>query len=64
MPWYPAEQWIDICPWRNIPLEIKPVPPPIKHMKHVKDMAKGRKSISRIDAHRPRTAINTAQQWK
>ena len=48
----PAKPWVDISPWRNLPLDIRPVPPPIKHMKHVKYMAANRKSISILDASR------------
>lgn len=46
MTWYPAERWLNISPWRNLPLDIRPVPPPIKHLSYVKDMAKNRKPIS------------------
>jgi hypothetical protein len=41
----PAKPWVDISPWRNLPLDVMPIPPPIKHMKHVRDMAKNRKPL-------------------
>ena len=39
-------RWINICPYKNGRSPFLPVPPPVKHMKHVKDMAKDRKPIS------------------
>lgn len=50
MTWYPAERWLNISPWRNLPLDIRPVPPPIKHLSYVKDMAKNRKPL--VDVNR------------
>lgn len=38
-------RWIDICPYKTCRSKFLPVPPPVKHMKHVKDMAKDRPSI-------------------
>jgi hypothetical protein len=39
------EFWVNICPYPG-KRDILPVPPPVKHMPHVKDMAKDRKPIS------------------
>ena len=39
------ERWINICPYAG-KKDIRPPPPPIKHMAHVKDMAKNRTPIS------------------
>lgn len=64
MSWYPSEPWVDISPWRIVPLPIRPVPPPIKHMRYVKDMTKNRKSICRIDAPRPRPEVDTRRRWR
>ncbi len=58
MKWYPAERWLDISPWRNLPLDIRPVPPPIKHMSHVKNMTKNRKSIFKVDENRRGAGVN------
>ena len=46
MPMYP--RWINICPYPGTK-DVKPVPPPVKHLKHVKDMAKNRKPIVDVD---------------
>jgi len=45
MPWYNIERWIHICPYPG-KKDIRPVPPPITHLPHVKNMAKNRKPIS------------------
>jgi len=39
------ECWIKVCPYPG-KRDIRPPPPPVKHMPHVKDMAKDRKPIS------------------
>lgn len=41
-------RWINICPYPGTK-DVKPVPPPVKHLKHVKDMAKNRKPIVDVD---------------
>jgi hypothetical protein len=46
------EEWVNPCPYPG-KRDIVPIPPPIKHMRHVKDMAKNRKPI--IDVNRRRT---------
>lgn len=51
MPWYPANEWVKICPYPGYKPP-QPLPPPVKHMKHVKDMAVNRKPISRLDVTR------------
>ena len=38
-------RWINICPYPG-KQEIKPVPPPVKHMRNVKHMVKNRIPIS------------------
>lgn len=51
MPWYPEKEWVKLCPYPGY----KPPQPllaPVKHMKHVKDMAPNRKSIYDLDAYR------------
>lgn len=39
------KQWIKVCPYPG-KHDIRPPPPPIKHMSHVKNMARDRQSIS------------------
>jgi hypothetical protein len=38
------EQWINPCPYPG-KKNIMPIPVPVKHMKHVNDMAKDRKPL-------------------
>jgi hypothetical protein len=42
-------RWINICPYPG-KREIRPVPPPVKHLSLVKDMGKNRKPL--IDVNR------------
>jgi hypothetical protein len=49
MPMYDKKQWINICPYAG-KRDIRPPPPPVKHMAHVKDMAKNRKPL--VDVNR------------
>lgn len=45
MPLCYKERWVNICPYEG-KKDIRPPPPPVKHMNHVKDMAKNRIPIS------------------
>ncbi len=44
MPFVVRERWINICPYPG-KKDITPIPLPVKHMAHVKNMAKYRKPI-------------------
>ena len=46
MPLSIRERWVNNCPYPG-KRDIRPPPPPVKHMKCVKDMAKDRPSIWR-----------------
>jgi hypothetical protein len=45
MPSNIPDRWINICPY-PAKKDISKPPPPVKHMPHVKNMAKNRKPIS------------------
>ncbi len=38
-------RWMPIAQYRNIPLPIRPVPPPVKHMSYARFFGMNRKSI-------------------
>lgn len=44
-PIHDKPRWMPIGQYRNIPLPIRPVPPPVKHMSYAKFFGMNRKSI-------------------